>query len=88
MTRAFVDGPLGDPVVATNAARVAAAHWGLGAPDLVRSGMNAVFTAGPFVLRVSRPSAPGAAALALHEVLRSFGVPVTRPGPRGCGEGR
>ena len=42
-------------------------------------GMNAVFTAGPFVLRVARPSAPGEAALALHETLRSFGVPVTRP---------
>ncbi len=45
----------------------------------MRFGMNAIFAAGPFVLRVSRPSAPGEAALALHETLRSFGVPVTRP---------
>jgi Ser/Thr protein kinase RdoA (MazF antagonist) len=79
MTRAFVDRPLGDAVVAGNAARRAAAHWGLDAPDLVRMGMNAVFAAGPFVLRVSRPSAPGEAALALHETLHSFGVAVPRP---------
>ena len=79
MTRAFVDRPLGDPVVAANAARIAAAHWGLGTPDLIRIGMNAVFAAGPCVLRVSRPSAPGEAALALHETLHSSGVPVPRP---------
>ena len=79
MTRAFVDRPFGDPVLAGNAARAAAAHWGLDTPDLLRIGMNAVFAAGPFVLRVARPSAPGEAALALHETLRSFGVPVTRP---------
>ena len=79
MTRAFVDRPFGDPVLAGNAAREAAAQWGLGTPDLLRIGMNAVFAAGPFVLRVARPSAPGEAALALHETLRSFGVPVTRP---------
>ena len=79
MTRAFVDRPLGDQVVASNAARIAAAHWGLRSPVPMRTGMNAVFAAGTSVLRVSRPSAPGAAALALHEVLRSFGVPVTRP---------
>ena len=42
-------------------------HWGLGSPDLVRIGMNAIFAAGPVVLRVSRPSAPGEAALELHD---------------------
>ena len=79
MTRAFVDHPLGDRDLAETAAQAAARHWGLDRPVVLRLGMNAIFDAGPVVLRVSRPSAPGEAALELHETLRSIGVPVTRP---------
>lgn len=79
MTRAFVDRPLVDRALADSAARIAAAHWGLGSPVVMRVGMNAIYEAGAVVLRVSSPSAPGHAALELHETLTSFGLPVTRP---------
>jgi hypothetical protein len=79
MTRAFVDRPLADRTSADAAARAAAVHWGLASPAVVRFGMNAIFEAGAVVLRVSSPSAPGAAVLELHEMLTSHGLPVTRP---------
>ena len=77
--RAFVDRPFGDRGAAEVAARTASEHWGLADPVLLRMGMNAIFVAGAVILRVARPSAPGAAAIELHEVLRSHDVPVTHP---------
>lgn len=77
--RPFVDRGVGDVSVAATAARVAAADWGLPAPELVRVGMNALFAAGEVVLRVGRPSAPAAAAFELHRVLAEHGVRVAEP---------
>ena len=50
--------------------------------------MNAIFAAGPFVLRVSRPSAPGEAALAMHETLRVVRHSRHVSGTAGCRDGR
>ncbi len=79
MTRAFVDRPVGDRRLAEAAAITAAEHWGLDRPVPLRTGMNVIFETGSVILRVSRPSVPGLAMLELHEALRSFGVPVSRP---------
>ncbi len=78
MSRAFVDTPIGDRQAADRAATVAAAEWGLVEPKLERLGMNAIYRAGEVVLRVSRPTAPAAAAIELHEVLGDHAIPVAR----------
>lgn len=77
--RPFVDRGVGDVAVAADAARRAAAAWRLPAPELVRVGMNALFTAGDVVLRVGRPNAPASAAFALGRVLARHGVRVPEP---------
>ena len=59
----------------TAAARRAAEAWQLPTPELLRSGMNAVFVAGEAVLRVST-SAP---AIELANVLTAAGVRVPVP---------
>jgi Ser/Thr protein kinase RdoA (MazF antagonist) len=57
----------------------AAQRWGLPPPVLLRVGMNAIFAAGEVVLRVSRPTAPPAAAIELAIVLSEAGVSVPEP---------
>jgi Ser/Thr protein kinase RdoA (MazF antagonist) len=75
----FVARGPGEPGDVAAAARVAAARWGLPAPELLRVGMNGLFTAGDVVLRVARPSAPATAAVELAEVLAAAGVAVPPP---------
>jgi len=77
--RPFVDRPVGDLAVATEAAGLAAHRWDLPEPALLRVGMNAIFTAGDVVLRAGRPSVPGAAAFDLAATLSGHGVRVARP---------
>ena len=67
--RPYVDGPPGAPDGVRSLAAAAATHWGLPAPELLRIGMNGIFTAGDVVMRVGRVTADPASAIALAEVL-------------------
>jgi len=75
---AYVDRPVGDLDLAARAATAAARHWRLDRPDLVRVGMNAIFVAGPAVLRVSTPTAPAEVSLELARFWLDQGVTVPR----------
>jgi aminoglycoside phosphotransferase (APT) family kinase protein len=67
----FVATPPGDIESVTRSASLAAAHWGLPAPTLLRMGMNGIFAAGDdALLRVGRPTAPPKQAIWLAEQLR------------------
>lgn len=74
--RAYVDTPVIDHRAAVNAARRAVAIWGLHDPVLMRVGMNAIFSAGPVVIRVSSPSVGARASLELMDVLAIHGLRV------------
>ena len=75
-TRAYVDEPITDLAAATQAARQAAAQWGLDEPQLLRVGMNAIFQVDGVVLRVSAPTVDAAASLELLGHLARAGVRV------------
>ncbi len=75
-SRPFVDRPITDLATATQLAGVAARHWGLSEPTLLRLGMNAIYRAGDVVLRVSSPSAPATSSIALAAVLEAHGLAV------------
>ncbi|MGK0276538.1 MAG: hypothetical protein ACI9N0_002932 [Ilumatobacter sp.] len=77
--RPFVDRPITDIRAASELAVQAAAHWELPEPELLRAGMNAIYRSGDVVLRISAPSAPARASLALAERLLAAGLRVTRP---------
>lgn len=77
--RPFVDTPVGDVAAATEVALAAARRWGLGVPELLRVGMNAVFVAGGVVVRVGRPTAPPEGSLELARRLAGLGVRVPAP---------
>ncbi len=79
--RAFVDVPVTREPAVFAAAETAAARFGLGGVELMRTGMNAIFGAGDVVLRVSRPSAPAEVAIELARRLDAAGVPVPLPRP-------
>ena len=74
----------------TRLAAAAAEQWSLPEPDLMRTGMNALFAAGDdVVLRIGRPTADPAAAIWLAELLRDAGIRVPRyprPEPLTVGE--
>ena len=76
--RAYVDGPITDLAAATNAAVAAADTWRLDRPELLRAGMNAIFAAGPVVLRVSAPTAPAEVSLDLATFWEQRKVSVPR----------
>ncbi len=60
-------------------ARAAAAAWGLAEPELVRAGMNSLYTAGDdVVLRVGPPSFPVAAEVAWLDMVGRHEVRVPR----------
>lgn len=83
--RPFVDTPVGDRHEANRAATIAAAGFGLPAPELLRVGMNALYRCGDVVLRVGRPSADPILALQLADRLLEIGIPVVRPArPSAC----
>ena len=79
-SRAYVDRPVADLEAAARAARAASSTWGLDQPELLRIGMNAIFAAGPVVLRVSAPSAPAEVSLDVARFWQDRGVTV----PRAC----
>jgi Phosphotransferase enzyme family len=73
----FVAAPPGPLDLVASAAERAARHWGFADPQLLRMGMNGIFTAGDGVLlRVSRPSAPPQQAMTLRRVLVDAGLRV------------
>ncbi len=85
----FVASPVGDLGAATAAAHAAAQQWGLGEPEFLRAGMNALFTCGDeIILRVGRVTADPAAGPWLVEHLARAGLRVPRPlGPDPVGVG-
>lgn len=75
----YVIQPPADAALAVAVAAAAAATWGLPSPQLLRTGMNMLFTAGDdVVLRVSRPTAPASQAVWLMGALAREGVRVPR----------
>jgi hypothetical protein len=77
--RPFVVQPPGNAVVAAEVATLAARRWGLPAPTHLRTGMNALFSAGDeVILRVSHTTAPAEQAVWLMETLSTRGVRVPR----------
>jgi Phosphotransferase enzyme family len=73
----FVATPPGTLEAVTRSARDAASHWGFAEPQLLRMGMNGIFTAGAGVLlRVSNPSAPAVEAIRLATILTRLGLSV------------
>ncbi|HUS43058.1 MAG TPA: aminoglycoside phosphotransferase family protein [Ilumatobacteraceae bacterium] len=76
--RAYVDRPITDLEHAGRVAIAAAQVWQLDAPELLRAGMNAIFGAGPVVLRVSAPTAPAEVSLELAQFWHERGVAVPR----------
>lgn len=78
VSHAYVDRPVGDIEAAARAAMTAARSWGFDEPELVRAGMNAIFSAGTVVLRVSAPTAPAEVSLELAQFWHARGVSVPR----------
>ena len=74
MTRAYVDRRVSDLAGASRAAQVAADHWRLSDPILLRQGMNAIFRCDDVVIRVSTPNAPAIASVELAALLAEEGV--------------
>ncbi|MEY2414970.1 MAG: hypothetical protein QOH53_304 [Ilumatobacteraceae bacterium] len=73
----FVAAPPGTLDAVTSSAQRAAEHWGFDYPQLLRIGMNALFTAGDGVLlRVSNPTADGREAISLASFLTRIGLRV------------
>jgi Ser/Thr protein kinase RdoA (MazF antagonist) len=78
----YVARPVVDLAAAADAARGALAAWGaMGEPELMRSGMNALFAvpSQPIILRVGHASAPAALSHALLSGLADAGLPVPEP---------
>lgn len=63
-------------MAAMHAATAAAGVWRLETPELLRVGMNAIFTCGSVVLRVSAPTAPAEVSLELAGFWLGHGVSV------------
>ena len=73
----FVAEPPGTIDSVTSSAERAAEHWEFDRPQLLRMGMNGIFTAGTGVLlRVARPTADAETAIALGRVLTRLGLRV------------
>ncbi len=77
--RAFVDQRVSDIDAAAAVADLAAAHWGLSRPVLLRHGMNAIFRSRDVVIRVASPSVDAACSIDLAETLSAHGIPVVAP---------
>lgn len=78
-TRPYVDRPVVDRAAATAVAERQAAAWGLGAPRVLRHGMNSLYLADGVVVRVGSATAPAAAAHELVRRLLAAGVPTVPP---------
>lgn len=77
--RAYVDHPIADLDAAGRVAKAAASQWGQQSPVLLRNGMNAIFVAGPMIIRVSTPNANATSSLRLASVLLDAGLRVAKP---------
>lgn len=77
--RPFVDRPMVESHVADQAAAMAARAWGLGWPEPIRRGMNALYACDRVVLRVGHTTAAASLAHELVGVLRAHGVPTVTP---------
>jgi Phosphotransferase enzyme family len=77
--RPYVDRPISDAAAAAHAAIVAAEHWRLDGPMLVRIGMNAIFASGGTVMRVGRPTTDAHASIDLARMLLAIGLRVPAP---------
>ena len=77
--RAYVDRPVADLNAAGRVAEGAASRWGLRTPELLRNGMNAIFVAGPVVIRVGTPNADATSSLRLAAMLLEAGLRVAKP---------
>jgi Ser/Thr protein kinase RdoA (MazF antagonist) len=77
--RPFVDTPPGPGETTLAAAVVTATELGLPAPQILRVGMNALYTCGDVILRVGRTNAPAEVAVALARHLAAAGIPVPVP---------
>ncbi len=73
----FVAEPPGDPGLVEEVAQAAARAWGLAAPELLRAGMNVLFSCGEeVVLRVGRTTAPPEQGVWLLGLLTGAGLRV------------
>lgn len=79
--RPFVDRPPGDLAAARRLAERTAWELGLPGPSLTNAGMNAIFTCGDVVVRVSHVNGPPNSAYELADVLTAAGVRVAQPAP-------
>lgn len=80
--RPYVDRPVLDHAAARAAARAAFAAWGVdGEPELMRTGMNALFAVPgqAIVVRVGHATAPAAASHMVATVLIAAGIPAPEP---------
>lgn len=75
----FVAGPPESLEAVLHAAEVAAAHWGLPEPVVVRMGINGIFACGDVIVRVNQPTASPSAAIELAHHLQRLGVRVPSP---------
>ncbi len=73
-----VEAP-GDEATLTRSAHVAAQHWGLAEPELIRVGANGVFVSGDVIVRVSKATAPMSAALQFARCLQAEGIRAAIP---------
>jgi len=77
--RPFVDRRVEHLETAAAAAAVAATTWDLQPPELLRRGMNGIYSCGEVVLRVGRATAAATSSHELARVLAGHGVPVATP---------
>ncbi len=77
--RPFVDRRVEHLDQAAQAAAAAAAAWNLPPPELLRHGMNGIYSCGDVVVRVGRATGTAASSHALARVMAEHGVPVVTP---------
>lgn len=77
--RAFVDTRVDDVDAAAAVADIAARHWGLSRPVLLRHGMNVIFRSRDVVVRVATPSVHASCSIDLALTLGEHGIPVAAP---------
>lgn len=70
---------MSEVALADQAAAAAARAWGLGWPEPLRRGMNAMFSCDRVVLRVGHTTAPAGLGHDLVEVMTAHGVPTVTP---------
>ena len=77
--RPFVDRRVVDTDAARRAAIASTTRWELPEPNVLRTGMNAIFAAGDRIVRVGRATAPAARSHELAAALLRRGTPALAP---------